>query len=283
MADSKKFCGKCYLPAPPYWTERHCPRCGGRLKLKFVKKRNVSQGRSKIPQEDKPRKERKPRSIKLSRKLTTANSFSIFAAREKSVLGPRFHVMSPNALFILNILSLGLRSTFWIVNRTRPLFMMACPEEKDIKGTLSMWIASFGIYFALIVAVIFDIWRNDADISAYLAESGMARVTAAAFALSFIINRHILYWAREVIIDELQTNELDFIRSRALIFAPSSMLIWFVGVPYLQFHINRMIKKKGLNTYKSSRKPVVKRTRRSKRRGGKNISPDPAAESAQTA
>ena len=278
MADSRKFCGVCFLPAPPDWNQRYCPSCGGRLKLKLVKKRNVSQGRSRAPNEYRPSKERKPRPIKLSRKLVKPDSYSIFAAREKSVLGPRFHVMSPSALLILNMLSLGLRSTFWVMNRTRSLFMMARPEEKNIKTTLSLWITSFCAYFILLMLTAFNISVNDAEITAYLAESLPVRVTAAMFVISFITNRHILYWAREIIIDELQTNELDFISSRALSFAPSPMLIWFAGVPYIQYHINRMIKKKGLNTYKPSRKVRVKKTRGTKGHNSKNnISPDLAA------
>ena len=279
MADSRKFCGTCFLPAPPDWNQRYCSSCGGRLKLKLVKKKNVSQGRSRAPGEDRPKKERKPRSAKLSRKSLKPDSYSIFAAREKSVLGPRFHVLSPGALFILNMLSMGLRSTFWVMNRTRPLFMMACPEEKNIKLTLSLWITSFCAYFSLLALIVFNISVRDAGIADYLAESLTARAMAVMFAISFIINRHILYWAREVIIDELMTNELDFIRSRSLSFAPSPMLIWFAGVPYIQHHINRMIKRKGLNTYKSLRRVSTEKTR-----GGEehdienNKSPDPATE-----
>ena len=270
MADSRKTCSACFEPAPPDWNERHCPKCNGRLKLQLVKKRRVSQGRSRAPREDKPDKERKPRSIKRAKRSVRPGLFGIFAVGGKSVLGPRFHVLSPSALLIMNILSLGLRSTFWIVNRTRPLYMMARPEEKNIIAALSLWLMSFCAYFASLLLVVFTILARDTEIAAYLAESLPVRVAAAAFGISFIINRHILYWTREVIIDELRTSELDFIRSRALTFTPSPMLIWFVGVPYLQYHINRMIKKKGLNTYKPSRRVEVKKT--------KNVSPGLAAE-----
>ena len=93
----------------------------------------------------------------------------------------------------------------------------------------------------------------------YLTESSLIKTGAAVFVASLVINRFILFWSREVIIDELMTNELDVIRSRALTFAPSPMMIWFVGVPYIQAHINRMIKKKGLNAYKPSRGVRVRR------------------------
>jgi len=122
--------------------------------------------------------------------------------------------------------------------------------------------------------VVFNLLAKD-DIIAYLTESFLVRAAAAMFTMSFVINRHILFWAREVIIDELRTNELDVIRSRALTFAPSPMLIWFVGVPYIQYHINRMIKKKGLSTYKSSRSVGVKKS--PEEEGHNDIEPELAA------
>jgi hypothetical protein len=251
MADSKKYCTECFLPAPPDWNQRYCPNCGGRIKLKLVKKRNASQGRSRMPEEEEPRKERKPRTIKLSRKLAKPDTHSIFSAREKSVLGPRFLVMSPVLLFILNILSLGLRSTLWVVNRKPSLLMMAKTEEKNIKSVSSLWMTLFITHFALSAIIIFRIVSYGPDIQ-YLTGSYLVRAAAAAFALSFIMNRFMLYWSREVIIDELLQNELDVIRSRAITFAPSPLMIWFVGIPYIQYHINRMIKKKGLNAYTPS-------------------------------
>ncbi|MCL2684107.1 MAG: hypothetical protein FWE55_02580, partial [Synergistaceae bacterium] len=204
MADARKFCGECFLQAPPDWNKRYCPSCGGRIKLQLVKKRYASQGRPRMPDEDERRKKRKPRSIKLSRKLAKQDSFSISAAREKSVLGPRFHVLLPGALFIQNILSFGLRSTFWVMNRTKPLFMMASPEERNIKTTLSLWIASFVAYFALSAFVVSDILARDAGITADLTESIPLRAAAGMFVISFVINRHILFWIREIIIDELR-------------------------------------------------------------------------------
>jgi hypothetical protein len=68
--------------------------------------------------------------------------------------------------------------------------------------------------------------------------------------ISFLFNRYLLYWSREAIIDELLQSRFDAVRSRAVTFAPSPLMIWFVGVPYIQAHINKMIKRKGLKTYK---------------------------------
>jgi hypothetical protein len=212
-----------------------------------------------MPETDEPPREKKSRAIKLSRKLTKKDSFSIFEAREKSVLGPRFQLMSPLFIFIANIATLGLRSAFWVVNRMSPLLMLAKPEEKNIKFQTTLWIMSFCSYFTLTILVAFNFaaYRPGPE---YLIESHMSRAALASFAVSFLVNRYILYWSREVIIDELLENELDVIRSRAVTFAPSPLLIWFFGVSYIQAHINRMIKKNWLNAYKPSKGARVRKS-----------------------
>jgi hypothetical protein len=263
MADSKKYCSECFLSVPPDWNQKYCPSCGGRIKLKLVNRRKASQARARMPEAAEPKKERKPRRITLSRKLTKQNSYSLFEAREKSVLGPRFRVMSPTFLFIVNLLTLGLRSAFWVVNRMSSLQMMAKLEEKNIKSRIALWIVSFSASITLVAIAGFNAATFGLGPD-YFAESRIAHAAAASFALSFLLNRHILYWSREVIIDELRQNELDVIRSRAVTFAPSPMCIWFLGVPYIQAHINRMIKKKGLNAYKPSKGARARKPSREK-------------------
>jgi hypothetical protein len=183
--------------------------------------------------------------------------------------------MSPALLLIFNALTLGLRSAFWVVNRMSSLQMMAKPEEKNINASIVIWITSFCAHLTLLALTAYNAATQRLGFE-YLAESRVIRVCAAAYVLSFIVNRFILFWSREVIIDELRTNELDVIRSRALTFAPSPMLIWFIGVPYIQAHINRMIKKKGLNAYKPSKGLRVKK-RQPRREEVKKITPELAS------
>jgi hypothetical protein len=259
MADSKKYCTECFLPVPPDWNKKYCPSCGGRVKLKLVKKRHNSQGHSRIPETTEPNREKKSRPFPLSRKLIKQDTRGIFVPREKSVLGPRFQVMSPALLFALNIFTFGVRSAFWLVNRMPSLLMMAKMEEKNIKSEITLWSASFCASFTLSALSVFNVAKYDLGLY-YLTESSMARAAVSLFVLAFLLNRHMLYWSREVIIDELLKNELDFIRSRAVMFAPSALLIWFLGIPYIQIHINRMIKKKGLNAYKPSRGVRVRKS-----------------------
>jgi hypothetical protein len=102
----------------------------------------------------------------------------------------------------------------------------------------------------------FTVWRL--NLTAAL-ESRFFIGMAAALFISFLLDRYLLYWSREAIIDELLKSGFDAVRSRALAFAPSPLMIWLFGAPYIQSHINRMIKKKGLNSYK---KPTAARVRK---------------------
>ena len=212
----KKFCVNCFVPVSPNWNQRYCPNCGGRVKPRLAVKSGVSGVRPAEPEPFPP---------------------------EKTVFGPRFHVLPPGALFIQNVLSLGLRGAFWLMNRIQLLFMTAKPEENNITGTLLLWISSFCAYLALLAFAVFNFAAGEAGIAAYLAESFSARFTAVMFVTSFVINRHILFWTREVVIDELSANGRNA-RPYALSFASSSLLIWFVGVPYIQFCANRVIRRR---------------------------------------
>jgi hypothetical protein len=187
------------------------------------------------------------------------------AAGKTSVLGPKFPVMSPFLLFVTNVATLGLRSTFWLRNRINSLLLMAKPEEKKIKLPLSAWLASYCAGAVLAAAGVYGAAAAEFRMD-YVLSSKPLIYALCAFAVSFTVNRHILYWSREVIIDELLSNKLDFIRSRAITFAPSAILIWFFGAAYLQTHINKMIKKKGLASYKPSAGARIKKSPRDEAR-----------------
>jgi hypothetical protein len=178
-----------------------------------------------------------------------------------SVLGPKFPAMSPLLLFLLNVATVGLRSAFWLKNRIKSLLLMAKPEEKKIKLPLSVWLVSYCASVVLAAAGAYGAAAAESGVD-YMLSSNLLIYALCAFAVSLAVNRHILYWSREVIIDELLSNKLDVIRSRAVTFAPSALFIWFFGAAYLQTHINRMIKKKGLASYKPSGGARVKKSPR---------------------
>jgi hypothetical protein len=258
MADYERFCSECFLPIPPIWTQRYSPCCGARIKLRIVKKRRPSQAHPKPAADREREKEKKaPKKIRVSRKLTSRDTFSMFSYRKKSVLGPRFLSVSPAPLFVLDILTLGIRSAFWVTYHLPSLAMMAKPEEKNIKSATYLWLLSYFASIALGVAGAINLFINSLAPEAAL-YSTLMRGSAASFCVSFLTGRHVLYWSREVIADELASSKIDAVRSRAGSFAPSSLMIWFLGVSYIQLHINRMIKKKGLNTYSASRRSAKK-------------------------
>jgi hypothetical protein len=131
--------------------------------------------------------------------------------------------------------------------------MMAKTEEKNIMPAIYVWLFSYGAGILLLIPVFLILLSNSAS-PAEIASFRITQGAAAFLGLSFLTGRHILFWSREAIIDELLKSDLDAIRSRAVTFAPSTILMWYIGVPYIQMHINRMIKKKGLNSYSSSRR-----------------------------
>jgi hypothetical protein len=169
--------------------------------------------------------------------------------------------MSPLLLFLLNVATAGMRSAFWLENRIKSLLLMAKPEEKKIKLPLSVWLASYCAGIILAAAGAYRASAAEFGVD-YILSSNILRYALCAFVISLVVNRHILYWSREVIIDELLSSKLDVIHSRAVTFAPSAILIWFFGASYLQMHINRMIKKKGLASYKPSGGARVKESPR---------------------
>jgi hypothetical protein len=214
-----------------------------------------------------PPEERRSRvqakSPRLSRKIVKPDVPGLFTvmAGKTSVLGPKFPVMSPLLLFLLNVATVGLRSVFWLKNRIKSLLLMAKPEEKKIKLPLSVWLVSYCASVVLAAARACGAVASEFGVD-YVMPPNLLIYASCAFAVSLTVNRHILYWSREVIIDELLSNKLDFIRTRAVTFAPSAIFIWFFGAAYMQMHINRMIKKKGLASYKPSGGVRVKKSPR---------------------
>ena len=250
MAEFKRYCVENFHPIPPGWNKNYCPTCGSRIKTRIIQKKpRASQAHPAVsPEERKSRFQTK--SPRLSRKTAGTG--------KTSILGPKFPAMSPLLLFLLNVATAGLRSAFWLKNRIKSLLLMAKPEEKKIKLPLSIWLVSYCASVALASAGAYDAAAAGFNAERVLS-SNLLMLALCTFAVSLSVNRHILYWSREVIIDELLSNKLDVVRSRAITFAPSAIFIWFFGAAYLQMHINRMIRKKGLANYKPSSGSRVKK------------------------
>jgi hypothetical protein len=275
MAEIKRFC-KNFHTIPHDWNRRYCPFCGERIKSRIIKKRPAPK-RARPEGDESESGGEEPKGQKI-RKLISRSSFKTFPRRERTVLGPRFMSASPALLFIVNALTGGLRYILWIAYHMPSLVMMARNEEKEIEGARRLWLFSYLASAALVIisAVIFVISGFNFE---KLKNSFVPYCAIALNLVSFLACRQILFWAREVIIDELASSKNDVVKSRAGTFAPSPIMLWFIGIPYIQLHINRMIKKKRLASNAYSRKGSgARRTRRSQ----KTRSPESNPESPRT-
>ncbi|MDR1482584.1 MAG: hypothetical protein LBI74_08165 [Synergistaceae bacterium] len=228
MAEIERVCGSCSSVMPMGWNRKECPVCGGRVKV------NIRQ--------------KKPAKVKRSIKNWTRDRPLAPTAPQSSVLGPRFLSASPLLLFVLNIFTLGLRSIFWVNYHLPALISMTSGHEMVHRSTLWIWLASYAAFLLSLGMVAWDLLSAAFDPSLFSSEQ-LLLGAIAAFVVSHLIGRHLLLWMRNVIMDTLDKSEHDVVRVRMTRFAGSELLLWFIGVPYIQFHINRMIKKKGLQGY----------------------------------
>jgi hypothetical protein len=161
--------------------------------------------------------------------------------------------MSPFMLFALNILTLGMRSIFWVNYHLPSLIAMARGDEMLQRGTLGVWFISHAASLAFLGSIGWEFFATAFDVSD-LSINWLFRGALASIAVSFLVSRHVLLWMRNVIMDALDKSEHDVVRVRTAGFARSQLLLWFIGAPYIQFHINRMIRKKGLQGYGAARR-----------------------------
>ncbi|MDR1915808.1 MAG: hypothetical protein LBQ58_04450 [Synergistaceae bacterium] len=243
MADIKRYCSQCFKPIPPDWNQHSCPVCGGRIKFRLIKKRAP-----KTSQNTAEKQKNADAKIRVTRRLSNHNSLSIFTSVSRSILGPRFMYMHPLLLFALNILTVGARSIFWVLYNMPSFNLMAKHEEKITKGAIYLWLTSYCISLSFVIATGGEFFLSDFDVG-LINSSILLRLSIFSMSISIMANKYLQYWMREVIVDSLQLHEVETIRNRAASFAPSPMLIWFLGFPYIQLHINRMIKNKGLLSY----------------------------------
>ncbi|MDR3330997.1 MAG: hypothetical protein LBT08_00070 [Synergistaceae bacterium] len=233
-AEIERVCGSCSSVMPPGWSQIQCPVCGGRVRLNI--------------------KQKKPAKVlKRSIKGSVRDHPLAPVAAQSSALGPRFLTMSPMLLFILNILTLGLRSVFWVNYHLPSLIAMARGTEMLKRSTLSIWLTARASFLTFLGAMAWEFLASAFDTSAPTL-SWLLRGAAVALIISLLIDRYVLFWVRNVIMDTLEKSDHDVVKVRTVGFAQSPLMLWFIGVPYIQFHINRMIKKKGLQSYGAARR-----------------------------
>ncbi|MDR1471654.1 MAG: hypothetical protein LBS75_03945 [Synergistaceae bacterium] len=241
MAEIKRYCGQCFKSMPPDWNQRFCPVCGGRVKYKLIKRKPRKQ-----PQTTERREKTAEKPIRAARRMPGRGSRGIFTSAGKSILGPRFMCVHPLLFFVTNVFTLGCRSVLWVFDNMPSLNMMAKREEKMTKGPIYLWFTSYFFALSFLAVSGFELFTPGFGVSA-LRDSTALRMAVLFMSVSLLAGKYLQYWTREAVIDGLRSHEMERIAAKANTFAPSPMLIWFLGFPYIQFHVNRMIRKKMLS------------------------------------
>jgi hypothetical protein len=159
------------------------------------------------------------------------------------------------SIFIVDILTFGLRSAFWMSGRIKPLENMARNGESAGKSALYAWFMGHAAAFVLTFATARELFLSGWDLS-IIAQSAFPRAAAAvcSFVVSFVAAKHLQFWTREVIRDAIEHEKPDTLRTKAGEFATSPFMIWFFGIPYLQFHLNEIVRARNLAYFKYSKK-----------------------------
>lgn len=136
-------------------------------------------------------------------------------------VGPMSRI-SPAGLFLLNIATLGVVGSFWLARRSSLLNSLDELSSPDESARVPVWFAFHmaGVAFALLCAIF------GAD-----AAAGCAAPLAAIYlGASFVMSRYCVMRLRSAIIEAFGAK-----------IASSAMLLWYIGVPYMQLWINRAL------------------------------------------
>jgi hypothetical protein len=239
MSDAELYCENCDSVMAPGWSLPYCPMCGGKIGPKNFDKPEKNEM-------DAPAESANPDGDKEE-----GNNADRFRAEAFDDL----RQASPAGIFIADLLTFGLRSTFRL---SRWMGSLECMARQDERHGRMVLYACFIVYIAIIALMAFacrEIYSASAgwDFS-LLGKLIFPRVAAGLFIILFLMNRHILFWAREVIADAIQRENSDTINTKAESFAPSPFLLWFIGVPYLQSHLNEIVRARNLANFKASKR-----------------------------
>jgi hypothetical protein len=221
--------------------------CGGRLAVLAgdkPKKDEPATGGVSHKRWDKQLDKSKPREGEDGEKLTLKTRSEAFDTLKQA---------SPLSIFVADILTLGLRSILWLWGRMPSLEDMARRDENPRKSALFLCFAAYTALLALITIACRELYLAGWDFST-IGRSIFPRAALGALIILFLASRHNLFWTREVIADAIQREDADTIHTKAEFFAPSPFLLWFIGVPYLQFHLNEILRARNLANFKSSKR-----------------------------
>lgn len=227
----------------PNWSALYCPICGGSVKTTI---RPRSSAASAVRRKAKPAGEdtatmRRSRFSRVKRKERRRSEAA--EERKPSILGPHFPPMSPTWFLVQNVATIGMRGTLWLYRHIVPLRTMSAPEERLPQRTVYLWLTPYLCALLCAALIVWGFFVSTGDEGTFVTSYPVAAI--GCMLVSVLVNRYILLWSRRVIVDYASSNVPETIRFRAREFAPSSVLLWFLGAIYLQAHINRLARKKG--------------------------------------
>lgn len=158
------------------------------------------------------------------------------------VAGFGLRVRPPLLLLFLNALSFGLCSTFFTWHYLYVLNLRVREEERLKASTVYAWLFSYIAALALACWACLE-YAGSREGIAYLVSSYRPALCAFYALFSVILNRHLLWWAREAFVEVIYREREQETRVRPEVFASSYFWLWYLGVPYLQLHINRAIRR----------------------------------------
>lgn len=250
MAEGELYCESCESAMAPDWSLGYCPMCGGKVGPKPADSEDESPPRPDAEKRDKPADMAKPEA---------GEGEGVNPEQRRSEAFDELRQASPLSIFIADALTLGLKSTLWMSRWMGSLERMARQDERHGRGALYVCFALYITSVALTAFVCRELYNAagwDLGFFGILAsprEPILPGAAAGFFLTFFLVNRHMLFWAKEVITDAIQMEDADTIRTKTSAFAPSPFLLWFIGVPYLQFHLNEIVRARNLANFKSSK------------------------------
>lgn len=258
MSKISRHCPSCGRVMPYDWNKPHCKFCGGRVSVEIEERKNMEDVPMWDGQEDLSHWTKKytPRERLTKHDLEEDDYIAVTETKKFGLTS-----LPPFFLLLFNICTLGLVSTSWILRRLLLMNDGVRREEKVKVAGFYIWIFSYVaalMMFGLAVWEYVDVFGM--DWRPILTQSDQPILIALYFSLAFIMSRYYLFWIRDAVTDEVERKMSERLPTSSRLrsvaayrFARSPLMFWFIGVPYLQFYINRMIKHGALD--KDSFKP----------------------------
>ena len=254
MIKITRYCSQCGKDMPFHWGKSFCIFCGGRVKL------DVRQLPARENTDDfwsghvDLQKWKKKHFVPAERLTGEDEEPDDFFSGISAVSSFRFSKRSAFYMFLLNAVAFGFASMFWIWHYLIYMNDHVKPLEKLRNQAVYAWIVSYLIVIVNILWFGYDFCMASFAPAALLSSPGRLWVTGGCLSYCILASKHFLLWIREVISDEVEKGDRLTQRPLSRPFAPSALLLWFFGAPYVQSQINKMVKMGRLQGVKTRKK-----------------------------